>query len=84
MPKAKRILIIDDEEVMRGDLIYLVGSGHTAEVLEVGIFTPGRLSQDTLSAGEIGYLATTVKDLKAVRVGDTIVSAKFKEDSSRL
>lgn len=43
-----------------------------AEVLEVGYFSPGLVSSDFLQAGEIGYIATGLKDPGQIRVGDTI------------
>ncbi len=45
-----------------------------AEVLEVGYFSPGLVQSDELGAGEIGYIATGLKDPGQIRVGDTITS----------
>jgi len=42
------------------------------EVMEVGIFKPQLTKVDSLGAGEIGYLATGLKDVSQCRVGDTI------------
>jgi len=44
------------------------------ECLEVGIFTPEPKQVDSLIAGEVGYVATGVKEIIVVRVGDTITS----------
>ncbi len=52
--------------------VWFLATGQTGEVLEVGRFTPKRVAERELSAGEIGYLVTGLKDLRAVRVGDTI------------
>ncbi|MBI2042588.1 MAG: elongation factor 4 [Candidatus Nealsonbacteria bacterium] len=62
-------------QVKRGDKIYLIQSGAKGEAKEVGIFNPDLAPQEMLSAGEIGYIATGVKDSVKVRVGDTITNA---------
>lgn len=43
---------------------------------EIGIFSPNRESRDLLPVGSVGYLVTGLKDIRSVRVGDTITSAK--------
>jgi len=44
------------------------------EAVEVGIFHPTMMAIDSLEAGEVGYIATGLKDVGDVRVGDTITS----------
>jgi len=61
-----------DGEIKRGDKIIFKASGARAEVLEAGIFTPALESTEKLSAGEIGYIATGLKEVALCRVGDTI------------
>lgn len=51
-----------------------------AEVLEVGYFSPGLVQSDELGAGEIGYIATGLKDPGQIRVGDTITSPNKLEN----
>jgi GTP-binding protein LepA len=46
--------------------------------LEVGIFTPDETPSDSLSAGEIGYIVTGIKEPGIVGVGDTVGSVKGK------
>ncbi len=55
------------------DKIYLLGSGAKTEVKEVGIFSPQLTPTGVLKNGEIGYIATGLKDIHQCRVGDTIV-----------
>ena len=43
-------------------------------VTEVGVFTPKMLAQESLSAGEVGYIAASVKSIEDTQVGDTISS----------
>jgi len=44
----------------------------TAEPIEIGVFAPAMKPVDTLSAGEVGYIATGLKTVRECRVGDTI------------
>lgn len=55
--------------------IFFLASGVMAEVVEVGTFMPQRAACPEISQGEIGYIATGIKELVAVRVGDTIGSS---------
>jgi GTP-binding protein LepA len=52
--------------------IRAMGTGLTAEIEEVGIFTPERKQVDALSVGEVGFLWANIKDLHTTRIGDTI------------
>jgi GTP-binding protein LepA len=57
------------------DRVLLMASG-TAQLCEqVGVFTPKSLQTDTLSAGEVGFVITGLKELEHARVGDTITHA---------
>jgi GTP-binding protein LepA len=71
---------IFDGRIRAGDKALLMGSGKQAEILEAGIFKPELAPADSLGAGEIGYLATGLKDVNLCRVGDTItgVSRRIK------
>jgi len=71
---------IFDGRVNKGIKIYLIQSKTQGEVKEVGIFKPELSSIPELKAGEIGYLATGIKDPQRVRIGDTltIVGSKVK------
>ena len=46
------------------------------EPTEVGIFNPDLTQREKISAGEIGYIVTNLKDIHSVRVGDTIAEGK--------
>jgi len=72
-----------DGEIKNKDKIYLIGSKTPAEAIEVGYFKPELTMCDKLKAGEIGYVATGLKDIDKCRVGDTVAvySSKFKVDS---
>lgn len=66
-------LRIFDGVLAKNDLVYFMKTKTVSEVLEVGIFSPEFKEIDVLKAGEIGYLATGLKDLSKVRVGDTVI-----------
>lgn len=46
------------------------GSSHLCE--QLGVFTPKSLTRDQLSAGEVGFIITGLKDIQAAKVGDTV------------
>ncbi|OGY18880.1 MAG: elongation factor 4 [Candidatus Chisholmbacteria bacterium RIFCSPLOWO2_01_FULL_50_28] len=52
--------------------VHLSASGEEIEVKEVGVFSPQRTPVVTLYAGEVGYIATGLKDIQALKIGDTI------------
>jgi len=55
----------------------MMATGAEAEVVELGIFGPGRfIPCDELSAGMVGYITASLKNVKDTRVGDTVTNAK--------
>ncbi len=66
---------IFDGQIQKGKKIALFQSKAVGEVKEVGVFRPELSPTEKLGPGEIGYLATGIKDLEKIRVGDTIISA---------
>ncbi len=64
---------IKEGSVRKGTSIRMMATGATAEVVEVGYFGAGQfLACDELSAGMVGYLTASIKNVKDTRVGDTI------------
>ena len=62
-----------DGSVKRGTNIRMMATGAVAEVVEVGIFGAGRFVPcDELSAGMVGYITASLKDVKDTTVGDTV------------
>ena len=53
-----------------------IGSGGQIKPLEIGYFTPAMVKTDRLSSGEVGYLATGLKDISLCQVGDTLTDLK--------
>ena len=66
---------IKDGTVKVGDEIRLMSTNKHFTVTEVGYFEPGKYEPtDELSAGEVGYIAASIKSLSDIRVGDTITN----------
>ena len=64
---------IKDGTVKAGDEIRLMAANKIFTVTEVGYFEPGKYQEaEELKAGEVGYIAASIKSLSDVRVGDTI------------
>lgn len=61
-----------DGELKKGLKTYFIANQVEAECLDVGILKPQMKSQSTLSAGQIGYIVTGLKEVEKCRVGDTI------------
>ena len=60
-----------------GDRIRMMAGKCKFDVTEVGAFTPtGYLPTDELSAGDVGYIAASIKDIADIHVGDTITLAQ--------
>jgi len=57
------------------DTIRLMASGAEAELLELGVFRPQLVPVQELVAGEVGYVATGLKNVRDAQVGDTVTSA---------
>jgi GTP-binding protein LepA len=62
--------------ISKGDQVLFSIADEKFTALEVGTFSPGKTSTGSISAGEIGYIVTGIKQPGIASVGDTIVSAK--------
>ena len=72
--------VIAHIRIMEGTLhhnekIYFMTSGASGAAKEVGVFLPQRTSMPLLSGGDIGFVATGLKNIEEARIGDTITSA---------
>ncbi len=64
---------IKEGSVKKGDTIKMMATGAVEEVVEVGYFGAGQfIPCDELSAGMVGYITASIKNVKDTRVGDTI------------
>ena len=70
-----------DGVLKAGDTIKMMASGATFDVVEVGVMRPGRLEPvKELRAGQVGYLAASIKTVGDARVGDTVTLANRPAD----
>lgn len=65
-----------DGTIHLGDKIRLMSNGREYEVLRLGVFSPEAQDVNQLSAGEVGFLCGSIKELGDARVGDTITNAE--------
>ncbi|MDD5760509.1 MAG: translation elongation factor 4 [Candidatus Pacebacteria bacterium] len=68
-------LRVVEGEIAKGEKIHFVISGAKGSAVDLGYFAPELKSKDKLKSGEIGWIATGLKDLNLVRVGDTITKS---------
>ena len=64
-----------DGVVKPGTKIKFMNTNKTYDVTEVGVFTPGPLKMEELRAGDVGYIAASIRNVKDARSGDTITEA---------
>ncbi len=70
-------LRIKEGTVRKGTEIRMMATGAIAEVVELGIFGPGQfIPAEELSAGMVGYITASLKNVKDTRVGDTVTDHK--------
>jgi len=65
-----------DGSVRKGDKLKLLATGKEFEATEIGIFAPSMTELNELNAGEVGYICGSLKDVRDVRVGDTVTTSK--------
>ena len=69
------VVRIFNGQVNVGDRIRFWASGLESEVTEVGVFSLKMVPTDRLEAGDVGYVAANIRDIREVPVGDTMTSA---------
>ena len=63
---------VKNGSVKKGDIIQMMATNSTYEVVEVGVHTPKELKKEILLPGDVGYLTASIKVIDHVHVGDTI------------
>lgn len=58
--------------IKKGDIIRLMNTKKKYEVTEVGVYSPGPVAINKLTAGDVGYICASIKQVADARVGDTI------------
>lgn len=66
---------IKEGSVKAGDNIRFMAVGKDYEVVEVGVFSPSMKRTEVLRAGDVGYIAASIKNVADTRVGDTITNS---------
>ncbi len=74
------LIRIIDGSIRKKQKIRILSTGNELQADKVGIFTPKSLEQESLEAGQVGYLITGIKDIDGMPVGDTIVDAKSGDE----
>lgn len=72
-----------DGRVTREDILHMLATGKESTAIEVGCFRPAMTALPGLAAGDIGYIATGLKDVSLCRVGDTVTLAHVMSDKRR-
>jgi len=68
---------IKDGKIKAGDKIKTFRSDKVYEVVETGVFAPDLSHKNGLSAGDVGYVAASIKSIQDVAVGDTLINAEY-------
>ena len=63
---------VKDGAIAKSDRVRVMSSGTSAEIVEVGVFAPAPSVTDLLETGQVGYVATGLKDVRECSVGDTL------------
>lgn len=71
---------VKDGKICAGDRIKTFRSDKIYDVVEVGVFSPNLVPKDGLYAGEVGYIAASIKSILDVAVGDTVINAEAPAD----
>ncbi|MBR2891549.1 MAG: translation elongation factor 4 [Bacilli bacterium] len=62
--------------IKKGDHIKMIATNAVYEVLELGVYSPKEKKKDYLTAGDVGFIAGSIKDVVDVRVGDTVTTVE--------
>ena len=65
-----------DGSIAKGNQFMMMARGHANEAEQLGIFNPKPEEVASLSVGEVGYIAANIKDIRDVKVGDTVTLAE--------
>lgn len=72
---------IKEGTVKPGDRIKMMATGAEFDVVEVGVMHPsGLVPAKNISAGDVGYIAASIKNIQDTRVGDTVTTVKNPAD----
>lgn len=70
------LIRVIDGTIKNGDKIKFMATDKEHDVDSIGVFTPKDTKVDSLGAGEVGYIIAGIKELKDVKIGDTVTHVK--------
>lgn len=70
---------VREGKISKNDELSSLGSKKEIEPIELGYLTPNMVVDEDILAGEVGYVATGLKDIRSLHVGDTLILAKDQE-----
>jgi GTP-binding protein LepA len=73
---------IVDGQIQKGEKVKFYQNNIESEVTDLGYFSPHLVSANKLTTGEIGYIITGIKDIRKVRVGDTMTISNFQSNGN--
>ena len=70
--------------LQKGDKLEFLNSGQTLFASEIGVFSPQRQEKSVITAGNVGYIITGLKDIRRILVGDTLCLASQSKEVTPL
>lgn len=67
------LIKVIDGKIRVKDKIKMMATNEAFEVIELGFHTPKEVKCNSLESGEVGYISASIKDITALKVGDTII-----------
>ncbi len=71
-------------QISKNQDLYLVGTSEEISPIEIGVLTPKMVKSENLSEGEVGYIATGLKDINKVHSGDTVTTLKHDKSHAKI
>jgi GTP-binding protein LepA len=70
---------VENGQVTQNDNLYFINSKVSVEPLEIGYLKPALIKNERIAPGEVGYIATGLKDIRKIHVGDTLTLNSTKQ-----
>src|SRR5699024_8677348 len=67
---------VKEGQLKVGENIKMMANGKEYEVQEAGVFTPNVVNKDVLTVGDVGFITSSIKEVKVAQVGDTSTTAE--------
>lgn len=77
---AIALVRIVDGSLKRGDRLTFFSAQESCVPIEIGVYEPAMVKRDELTTGEVGYIATGLKDVRSLKVGDTVTRSQQVND----